>query len=169
MPDFNIKALVSGALEKITGTIVGDKTGLDVNVIGSGSGDGALATATKQDTIIENQTSGDQKTQIVDSDGDPIEPVDSVGITPPSNIVPIDLAATAADTEYALASIATPGQCAYVMAKSGNTGLVYVGAASEPLIELAFSDFIPIPIDDLSKLKYKADNAGEGLQGFYLR
>ena len=120
---------------------------------------------------------GEMKTQIVDSNGDPVEPVTDIGITPPSAIVGGVKTVTTAGTAEQL--IATSTECQYVVISSldDNTGLAYVGGSD---VDKSTKNGVPvgfitdssnvvipeskiIPIDNANKLYVDVNDDGEGI------
>ena len=111
---------------------------------------------------------------MVDSDGDPIEPVESVGITPPGSIVSFNKTVTTAGTAVPLS--ATSVKCQYIVmdALLANTGLISTGDANTTPSGtvkgkvLAAGDPWVIDIDDLNKCYINSTVNSEGVSGYYV-
>lgn len=139
--------------------------------------DAYTPTGAFQPATAANQTNGEQKTQIVDSDGNSVEPVENIGITPPSAIVGGVKTLTTAGTAEQL--ITTSTECQYVVISSldDNTGLAYIGGSD---VDKSTKNGIPIgfvtdssgvvipeskiiPIDNANKLYVDVNDDGEGI------
>lgn len=157
MPDFNLKALFSGTIKKITGTTTGGKNALDVNVV-----DGTFGGTTPAKVIL------------YDSEGNPVEAATSIDITPPTSISNGRKTITNAGTAEKLVASTTP--CKYVIIKAiiTNTGVAVVGGSgvvaavgtrsgTSLSVLNGIPDQITIPIDDVSKIYVDSTVNGEGV------
>lgn len=127
--------------------------------------------------LLAHLTDGNQKTQIVDADKNPVEPVTSIGITPPTTLVAGVKTVTTAGTGERITATSTPCQYVIISALPDNTGTVFVGGSDVdkdtmngiPLTNPADGDGIKvpssiiIPIDDLNKLYVDVTASGEGI------
>lgn len=116
------------------------------------------------------------KTELI-YDGDPVEPLTSIGITPPTTLVAAVKTVTTAGTGERITATSTPCQYVIISALPDNTGTVFVGGSDVdkdtmngiPLTNPADSDGIKvpssiiIPIDDLNKLYVDVTASGEGI------
>lgn len=120
-----------------------------------------------------NQTNGEQKTQLVDDEGNNIEPVTSVGITPPTAITDGNKTVTTAGTAVKLLASTTACQYVTVTALLANTGLISVGGSTTTPSGtvrgdvLAAGDSTVVLVDDVSKIYINSTVNSEGVSFRY--